>query len=115
MESKARFPRAQAFDSDYWLCRCEGFSVDSPAGRLGFVEGLRFRSRLDRPDALAVRSGLLGRSRLVAVSEVAGIYPSKGVIMLRTAPNGGRASLVRRLRDWRRARAARQVTAGEPT
>jgi hypothetical protein len=54
MDADVRYPRARAFDSDYWLCRCEGFLVDSPAGRVGVVEGARFRSRLDRPDLLAV-------------------------------------------------------------
>jgi hypothetical protein len=46
---------------EYWLCRCEGFEVDAPDGRVGVVEGLRFLSRLDRPDALEVRGGRFGR------------------------------------------------------
>ena len=98
VESDARFPRAQAFDSEYWLCRCEGFTVDSPAGRIGVVEGLRYRSLLERPDALAVRSGFLGhRHLLVPVSQVAEIAPSKGLIRLSTAPNGARRGLGRML------------------
>lgn len=97
MERNARFPRAKTFDSDYWLCRCEGFLVDSPTGHLGVVEGLRFGSRVDRPDALAVRSRRVGGHRLVAVSEVVEIDPTKRLIKLGTAPSGGRKSLARRL------------------
>jgi hypothetical protein len=46
---------------EYWLCRCEGFEVDAPDGKVGVVEGLRFLSRLDRPDELEVRGGRFGR------------------------------------------------------
>lgn len=28
----------RSFDRDYWLAHCEGFRVESPAGRLGLVE-----------------------------------------------------------------------------
>jgi hypothetical protein len=87
VESNTRLPRALTFDAEYWLCRCQGFSVESPAGRVGFVEGLRFRSRLERPEALAVRAGLLGRRHLVVpVSQVAETAPSKSLIVLRAAP-----------------------------
>jgi hypothetical protein len=56
------------------LARCEGFEVDSPVGVVGFVEGLRFGSRIDTPDFLEVRGGRLGRELLLipveAVEEV---------------------------------------------
>lgn len=101
MENDARFPRARAFDSEYCLCRCEGFAVDSPAGRVGVVEGLRFRSLLERPDELAVRVGRLGRRYLlVPVSRVAEITPSRGLIMLRPVPNGLKDGLGPRFRGW---------------
>jgi hypothetical protein len=78
------FPRPILYDSDYWLCRCEGFQVDTPAGRLGAVTGLRYRSRHDRPDELVVQSGLLGSGhQLIDVSEIAEIVPGEERIILR--------------------------------
>jgi hypothetical protein len=110
VKSSARFPRAQALDFEYWLGRCEGFSVDSPSGRVGFVEWLRFQSRLERRDALVVRAGPFGRRQLVVpVEEVAEISPSKGLIVLRTAPDGAGDGFVRRLRG---RSAARRATSG---
>jgi hypothetical protein len=56
------------------LARCEGFEVHSPVGVVGFVEGIRFGSRIDTPDFLEVRGGRLGRELLLipveAVQEV---------------------------------------------
>jgi hypothetical protein len=49
----------------YALARCEGFEVDSPTGLVGLVEGLRFVSRIDRPDLLEVRGGRFGRQLLL--------------------------------------------------
>lgn len=66
---------AAAFDRDYWLTHCEGFRVDAPNGRLGFVEEIRAG---DGPDdtVLAVRAGRLGRRIvLVSVREVDFIVP----------------------------------------
>jgi hypothetical protein len=87
MDADVRYLRTPAFDSDYWLCRCEGFLVDSPGGRVGFVEGVRFRSRLDRPDLLAVRAGFLSRRRfLVPVEEVVKLVPQEERVILRATP-----------------------------
>src|SRR5262249_47434763 len=47
-----------SLEREYWLCRCEGFWVDSPAGRVGLVGGLRFLSRIDQPALLEVRGGV---------------------------------------------------------
>jgi hypothetical protein len=47
MSCYLEFPRALAWDRDYWLCRCEAFTVDTAAGRLGLVEAVRFGSHLD--------------------------------------------------------------------
>jgi hypothetical protein len=62
----------QAPDCDYWLSRCEGFLVESPAGRsVGVVEGVRFALQIDRPDLLEVAVGRLRRRvLLVPVDEV---------------------------------------------
>lgn len=56
-----RFDRAPN-RTDYRLCRCEGFEVDSPTRRVGVVDGLRYHSRSDRPDVLEVRAGRLDAS-----------------------------------------------------
>ena len=69
----SKLPRTRAASADtgdssasaelsYALARCEGFEVDSPTGLVGFVEGLRFISRIDQPDLLEVRGGRLDAS-----------------------------------------------------
>jgi hypothetical protein len=88
-----RSPRS--LQREYWLCRCEGFEVGSPAGRIGVVEGLRFLSRVDQPDLLEVRSGLFGRRLLLLpVEEVESISSGEERIVLRAAPrpHGSRVS-----------------------
>jgi hypothetical protein len=87
------FPRAIAFDRDYWLCRCEGFRVDCPTGRVGRVEEGRFGSRIDRPDLLVIQGGVLGRRRLlVPVADVEEVVPRQERIVVRTAPSEQRSS-----------------------
>jgi hypothetical protein len=56
-------------ERSYLLARCEGFEVVSPAGVVGYVEGLRFVSRIDQPDLLEVRGGRFGRQLLLIPSE----------------------------------------------
>ena len=88
-----------AIDLDYWLHRSEGFRVDSPSGRVGFVEELRFGSSMQRPDALAVRAGLFGRVLLIIpVEQVAQILPQERRILLRASP---RPTATERLRNLR--------------
>jgi hypothetical protein len=92
-------PRGAASDVDYWLRRCEGFRVDSPQGRVGFVEEVRYASRCDRPDVIAVRVGLLGRLLLVVpVGEIGEILPKEERIVLHRSP---RPTATERLQDWR--------------
>jgi hypothetical protein len=80
-------PSGAATDADYWLRRCEGFRVDSPEGRVGFVKEVRYASRCDRPDAIAVRAGLLGRLLLIVpVAEVAWILPGSEQVVLHRSP-----------------------------
>lgn len=50
---------------DDLLRSCQGFRVDSPQGRLGFVESVAFMSSLTAPDALLVRVGLFARQLVV--------------------------------------------------
>jgi hypothetical protein len=72
----------------YLLGRCEGFQVDSPTGPVGFVEGVRFISRIDQPDFLEVRGGRFGRELLLISSEeVEEIRVAEEVVAVRSAPN----------------------------
>jgi hypothetical protein len=61
--------RSASEERSYALARCEGFEVASPSGVIGFVEGLRFASRIDRPDVLEVRGGRFGRQLVLIPSE----------------------------------------------
>jgi len=77
-------PSQEALAREYWLCRCEGFQVDSPAGRVGVVEGLRFLSRLDQPDLLEVRGGLFGRVlSFIPVEEVEDVVAAERRLVIR--------------------------------
>jgi len=80
-------PTQARLDRDYWLCRCEGFAVKSPSGHVGFVVGLRFRSRVDIPDLLEVSAGRLGRRMLlIPVTEVETIDTEGEMAVLRADP-----------------------------
>ncbi len=72
-------------DEDYWLGHCEGFYVDGPAGRLGVVDRLVYRSRADRPDIVAVAVGMW-RARIaeVPVADVTEVWPAQGRLVVRT-------------------------------
>jgi hypothetical protein len=89
--------RGAASDFDYRLRRCQGFRVDSPEGRVGVVEEVRYRSRCDRPDLIAVRAGRLGRLLLIVpVGEVAEIVAESELVVLHRSP---RPTATERLRD----------------
>jgi hypothetical protein len=91
-------PRDAASDFDYWLRRCEGFRVDSPQGRVGKVEEVRYASRCDRPDVIAVRGGLLGRPLLIVpVGEAEEILPREERIVLHRSPQ---PTALNRFRHW---------------
>lgn len=77
----------RALDTDYWLGHCQGFRVDSPEGKVGRVEDVLFKTSLERPDTLLIRSGLLG-AHLVAVpvDEVDEVAPRRGQVALRHRP-----------------------------
>jgi hypothetical protein len=85
------------------LSRCEGFQVYSPGGPVGFVEGLRFLSRIDRPDLLEIRGGRFGRQLLVIpVDEVEEVRVGDELVLLRNAPEPNEdllAELVERVRS----------------
>lgn len=68
-------PRNEQFDRDYWLAHCEGYRVESAAGRLGLVEEI-MPSNSERTELLAVRGGVLGRRlTFVPTSDVTVIVP----------------------------------------
>jgi hypothetical protein len=85
------------------LARCEGFQVDSPAGPVGVVEGLRFVSRIDRPDLLEVRGGRFGRQLLVIpIDQVEEVRVREELVLLSSAPEPNEdllAELVERVRS----------------
>ena len=71
----------------YSLARCEGYDVDSPAGPVGFVEGLRFISRIDQPDLLEVRGGRFGRELfLIPTEQVEDVLVTEERVVVRSAP-----------------------------
>lgn len=98
-----RVPRAT--DRDYWLSRCEQFTVYTGERLVGVVEGMRFESRVDRPDSLEVRCGHLGRKLLlVPIDDVDLVEPEGKAIVLRASrPAAG-------VREFLRVRAARLRT-----
>lgn len=81
----ARGPRMSApLDDDYWLGHCEGFRVDGPEGRLGVVDHLVYRSRADRPDVVAVTSGVWRmRTAEVLVSDIVAVLPAQARLVVR--------------------------------
>jgi hypothetical protein len=80
--------RVYAYDArSRVLARCEGFDVESPEGPVGFVEGVRFVSRIDRPDMLEVRGGRLGRQLiLVPIEQVEEIRLDEELVVLHSMP-----------------------------
>ena len=80
-------PRApRTTDRDYWLAHCDHFTVYAGERIVGAVEGMRFRSRIDRPDLLEVRCGHLGRRLLlVPVDDVAFVEPQERMVVLQAA------------------------------
>jgi hypothetical protein len=69
------------------LGRCEGFRVESSAGFVGYVEGLRFVSRIDEPDLIEVRGGRFGRELLlIPIEAVEDILLDEECVVVRGAP-----------------------------
>jgi hypothetical protein len=76
----------QTSDRDYWLSRCDHFTVFAGERIVGSVEGMRFRSRVDRPDLLEVRCGHLDRRLLlISVDDVERVEPEERRIVLQDA------------------------------
>ena len=87
MDKHVDTDRALAAPDPYWLARCEGWRVETPAGRLGTVCRLLYGSRLDMPDALLIRSGVLRRREvLIDTRNVEEIIPAEGTLRLNATP-----------------------------
>lgn len=78
-------PTLSGFDREYCLAHCEGYRVESAAGRLGVVEEVRAHPTRGKKPILAIRAGLLGRRvLLVPTPEVDFIVPRAKRIWLRS-------------------------------
>lgn len=87
LPSDPALPRAIGRKSS--LARCEGFEVESPEGLVGYVEGLRFVSRIDEPDLLEVRGGRFGRELLLLpVEAVEEVVAEEERLFVRAVPAG---------------------------
>jgi hypothetical protein len=74
-------------DEDYWLGHCEGFQVDGPDGRVGVVEHVVYRSRADRPDVVAVSSGVWRvHTAEVPVGDVVDVFPAQERLVIGHGP-----------------------------
>ena len=97
----------------YWLCRSEGFRVDSPERRFGLVEAVMFKVRPDQPDALIVRAGVLGRRLvIIPIEDVLGVVPRRQRILLRREPAVNGTDFLTELRARLRRLAAESATVG---
>lgn len=81
-------PRRSSYGRDYWLHRCEGFTVQRAERELGKVTGLRFRAS-NEPELLEVRGGLFGKRLLLPVEQVEQIEPTTRRIILVASPPVG--------------------------
>lgn len=87
MSASARAAPEREPLSAYWLRHCQGFRVDSPDGRIGTVDDVRFETPPEEPQALAVRVGLFGKRLLIVpVSEVKAILPRQERVVLPASP-----------------------------
>jgi hypothetical protein len=78
-------PRRSTFGHDYWLHRCEGFTVQKGQRQLGKVTGLRFGASTE-PELLEVRSGWFGKRLLIPIEDVQEIDPEERRIVLGARP-----------------------------
>jgi hypothetical protein len=69
----------------YWLEHCEGFRVDSPDERLGYVEEVLWSDDHHSPTALRVRRGFEKHGTiLVGVDDVVQLHQESCSILVRT-------------------------------
>src|SRR5713226_9038656 len=92
-------PCRSSYGDDYWLHRCEGFTVEQAGRALGKVCGLRFYASIE-PELLEVRRRLLGKRLLIPVDWVQQIEPRTRRIIVGASAVLGRpdAAITRRAR-----------------
>jgi hypothetical protein len=73
-------PRRSTYGDDYWLHRCEGFTVWQGRRELGKVTGFRFHAL--EPGQLDVRSGRFGKRLLIPVEQVEQVDPEQRRVVL---------------------------------
>ena len=64
----------ECWTRDYWLRHCEGYGVESPAGRIGHVDEVVRTGASDEPVALVVRGDR--ETFVVRVEEIREIRPT---------------------------------------
>jgi hypothetical protein len=80
--------RRSSYGREYWLRRCEGFLVETATRRIGRVDGIRYGRSQDQPEALAIRTGRLGRSLLlVSVEQVERVDPEQRRVVVTDPPS----------------------------
>jgi hypothetical protein len=85
--NKGNDPTRSSYDRGYWLRRCEGFLVQTPTKRIGRVTGIRYGEATNEPEALEVRAGLFGRTRLlISVYDITEIDSEQGLLSLADRP-----------------------------
>ena len=73
------------WSADYVLGHCEGFRVESSAGRLGYVDGILRRVHSGSPLALRVRTGREGHDPVVVmIGDVLELHAESESILVRT-------------------------------
>jgi hypothetical protein len=83
----AKDPTRSSYGRDYWLRRCEGFLVETPTKRIGRVTGIRYGVTTNEPEAIEIRAGLLGRTRvLISVHDITEIHPDQRRVVLADPP-----------------------------
>jgi hypothetical protein len=90
MSSVSHDPRHSSLGIDYWLHRCEGFTVERGARELGKVTGLRFRASTE-PEQLEVRTRRFSKRLLVPVEQVQRIDPGTRRVILDASPQASEA------------------------
>ncbi len=76
--------RGANLDAEYWLSHCEGFFVDSEAGKeIGVVDEVQLEHGSGRASALVVAHGWFGRRvQTIPVADVRAIVPSEERIVV---------------------------------
>jgi hypothetical protein len=76
-------PRRSSYGRDYWLHRCEGFTVQRGQRELGKVTGLRFQASTE-PEQLKVHTGRFGKRLLIPVEDVLEILPKQRRVIVQS-------------------------------